>query len=239
MVRYIWNAAAVVQMYWYCIPWGGTLAVKTRVFRDTDLIDRWSRAFCEDTMLFGVLKSARLKVAFVPSLMMINREDCDLGGFYRWVRRQLLTARLYHPAWLAVVGHGVLTSIMPVLVAGFLIATAIAGDKVAFWRCVIGMAVYQVAVTAMLPPMEWAVRRIAAARSEPTNWLSLATIPKYFLSIVLTQAIYFVALVSACAIRTVDWRGVKYHIGGPWDIQLLQYRPFEKPADPASDATSL
>ena len=239
MVRYIWNAAAVVQMYWYRIPWGGTLAVKTQVFRDTDLLDRWGRAFCEDTMLFDVLKTAKLQVAFVPSLMMINREDCGLGGFYRWVRRQLLTARLYHPAWLAVVGHGVVTSIMPLVVVGLLIATAVTGDWPVFWRCALGMAIYQVAVTAMLPPMEWAVRRIATARGEPTHWLRLTTIPKYLLSIALTQAIYFVALLSACTIRSVDWRGVTYRIGGPWDIQLLQYRPFEKPAEPASDATSL
>ncbi|HEY4761846.1 MAG TPA: glycosyltransferase family 2 protein, partial [Thermoguttaceae bacterium] len=31
LVRYLWNAAAVVQMYWYEIAWGGTLAVKRKV----------------------------------------------------------------------------------------------------------------------------------------------------------------------------------------------------------------
>ena len=33
MVRYLWNAAAIVQMYCYRIAWGGTLAVKTSVLR--------------------------------------------------------------------------------------------------------------------------------------------------------------------------------------------------------------
>ena len=68
MVRYIWNAAAVVQMYSYGIAWGGTLAVKTSVLRETDLLKRWSNAFCEDTMLYAFLKKHRLRVAFVPSL---------------------------------------------------------------------------------------------------------------------------------------------------------------------------
>ena len=55
LVRYLWNAAAIVQMYCYGIPWGGTLALKTRVFRQSDLLDRWGQAFCEDTMLRRVL----------------------------------------------------------------------------------------------------------------------------------------------------------------------------------------
>ena len=37
LVRYLFNAAAVVQMYWYGIAWGGSLAVKTELLREADL----------------------------------------------------------------------------------------------------------------------------------------------------------------------------------------------------------
>ena len=67
LVRYIWNSAAIVQMYWYRIPWGGTLAIKTRVFRETDVLEKWGNSFCEDTMLRRVLRPLGLSVAFVPS----------------------------------------------------------------------------------------------------------------------------------------------------------------------------
>ncbi|MCG8651280.1 MAG: glycosyltransferase family 2 protein [Pirellulales bacterium] len=63
MIRYVWNAAAVVQMHAYNIAWGGTLAVKTHVLRETELLEQWGRAFCEDTMLFEFLKQRRLRLA--------------------------------------------------------------------------------------------------------------------------------------------------------------------------------
>ena len=56
LVRLFWNAAAIVQMWFYGIAWGGTLAVKTKVFRESDLLERWGNAFCEDTMTFAALK---------------------------------------------------------------------------------------------------------------------------------------------------------------------------------------
>ena len=45
VVRYIWNVAAVVQMYFYQIPWGGSLAIKTEVFRQTQLLKKWEQVF--------------------------------------------------------------------------------------------------------------------------------------------------------------------------------------------------
>jgi hypothetical protein len=219
LVRYSWNAAAVVQMYWYRIAWGGTLAVKTRVFRETDLLDKWSHAFCEDTMLFTQLKKAGLRLAFVPSLIMVNREDCDLGGFFRWVRRQLLTARLYHPAWGAVVGF--------------------AGQQVAATWSLAGLAFYQVAVIAMLPPMEFAARRIVAARGEPTRWLTFPGAIKCLFAIGFTQFVYFAALCSASLLRVVDWRGVTYEIHARSRVKMSAYTPYQPVIQEDREAVSL
>lgn len=239
LVRYSWNAAAVVQMYWYRIAWGGTLAVKTRVFRETDLLDRWSRAFCEDTMLFTQLQRAGLRLAFVPALMMVNREDCDVGGFFRWVRRQLLTARLYHPAWGAVMGHGVLTTLFPLaaLVLG-VVGLATGQADVAAWSLG-GFALYQVGVSALLPPMEWAARRIVAARGEPTRWLSLAGTLKCIAAIWLTQFVYFMALCSASTLRVVGWRGVTYEILPRGHVKLSAYEPYQAASQEDREAVSL
>ncbi len=226
LVRYVWNAAAVVQMCMYNIAWGGSLAIKTRVFRETDLLDKWSNAFCDDTMLFAHLKRAKLKVKFVPSLMMVNREQCDLGGFYRWVRRQLLTARLYHPAWFNVVFHGVSTALTPAaaLIVG-LVALA-TGHDLAGGIALGGFVFYQSAVILLLPPMEFAVRRIVKDRGEPVRWIGWANVWKYIVAIPATQIVYFPALVSACFLRNVGWRGVEYQVRGPWNIKMTEYVPY-------------
>ncbi len=91
--RYFWNTFAIVQMVAFRIAWGGSLAVRMDVVRNADLLTSWGNAFCEDTMLYSMLRKQGLRLVFVPSLIMINREDCDPSNYFRWVGRQLLTAR--------------------------------------------------------------------------------------------------------------------------------------------------
>ena len=226
LVRWLWNAGAVVIMYLWRIPWGGTLALKTSVLRQSDLLDRWGHAFCEDTMLYGVLRRLGYRVAFVPSLMMVNRETCTLANFYGWVRRQLLTARLYHPAWALVVAHGLGVSIAQLMGVASLGVCAVMGyGSAAAWLAV-GMGVYWGTMTGLLVAVERGVRRVSAARGEPPAWLGVSALLRVAVAMLLTQVLYPVALVSAAFLRTVQWRGVRYRVENPGEIRLLDYRPY-------------
>jgi len=226
LTRWLWNAAAVVQMYLWRIPWGGTLALKMSVLRQSDVIDRWAHAFCEDTMLYGVLRRLGYRLAFVPSLMMVNREDCSIAGFYRWVRRQLLTVRLYHPGWALVVGHGLGVSIAQL--AGIVcLGTAVGTGHgyTAAWLAA-GLGLYWATMAVLLAALEIGVRRIPAARDEPTVWLRLRDYPRILPAMLLTQAFYAAALLSALFVRTVQWRGIRYRVKGPEEIRMMEYRPY-------------
>lgn len=231
LIRYAWNAAAVVQMYSYKIPWGGSLAIKTHVLRETDVLDKWGNSFCEDTMMQRVLAPLKLKVNFVPSLMMINREGCDVKGYFGWVRRQLLTARLYHPGWPLVVGHGLLTSVGPLMALVLGIMGLAASDQQTAWWGLGGFALYEIVVMLMLPPMEFAVRDIVKFRGEPIDWLSPATFFQLLFAIPATAVVYTAALASACFVRAVNWRGISYDVGGPFKIRMLEYQPYEAADD--------
>jgi hypothetical protein len=234
LVRYLWNAAAVVQMYWYEVPWGGTLAVKRKVIDELDLLGRWRTAFCEDTMLYRQLGRRKLRVEFVPALMMVNREDCGLGACRRWISRQLLTMRLYHPLWPLVVLHGFGTSL---LLAVALVATAIAAlrrDWPAMLWCAGGLAVYEAIMIGLLLPMEIAARRIIRWQGGPTGWLTWKALFRLLPAVALTQVVYTLALIGAQFARTVSWRGVRYRIGGPWDIERLDDPPYSGEAPPAA-----
>jgi hypothetical protein len=238
-VRSAWNAAAVVQMYWYRIAWGGTLAVKMQAVRDADLLDKWSHAFCEDTMLFSRLRQFGWRVEFVSSLMMVNRETCDMPGYFSWVRRQLLTARLYHPGWPAVLGHGFLTT-------GALLATGILAGA-AGWRgelaavawLLSGAVVYQVLVMMLVMPMDRAVRRILAARGEPIVPWTITRLVRFVLSVLVTQVVYPLALFSATFVRQVSWRQADYRIDGPWKIRLVGDTPYASSVDEPGSCASL
>jgi hypothetical protein len=227
MVRYLWNAAAIVQMYWYKIAWGGTLAVKTSLLRETDLLERWSNSFCEDTLLYSHLRKVAMRVAFVPSLMMVNREDCDLAGFYRWVRRQLLTTRLHHPAWKAVVGHGVISTAVPAMLACLTVVAWCVQARAEARLALLGLVVYQLVTLLMLVPMEIAVRRITVFRQEPTKWIGLKALAQMLVAVLMTQILYGIALFSTSRMRTVEWRGVHYRLDSSGSVRMMQYTKFE------------
>ncbi len=110
LVRYLWNVAAVVPM-WLCnIPWGGTLAIRAKLLHECGLAEKWARAVVEDVPVRLALAEHGLRVRFVPSLMMVNREDCTFRFSFDFVTRQLTWARLYHPNWPVVVVHAACTT---------------------------------------------------------------------------------------------------------------------------------
>jgi glycosyltransferase involved in cell wall biosynthesis len=229
VVRYAWNAAAIVQMYWYRIAWGGTLAVKTRVLRESDMLDRLGRAFCEDTMQFEQLQKLGLRVAFVPSLMMINRENTSLGGFYRWVIRQLLTVRLYHPAWTAILIHGVVSTVVPLGSLGLLMVSLARGDSASASILGSAFALFVISLLLSLWGMVVMVNRIATSRGEPTKWIhGVGDLLKCAALMPITQLVYPAALAEAAVKRSTNWRGIRYQINGPWDIRVEEYVPYRE-----------
>ncbi len=237
MIRYVWNAAAVVQMYWYRIAWGGTLAIKLDSIRRANLLHRWRKSLCEDTMLRKQLGKIGQRVEFVPALMMVNREDCTLGSYLGWVKRQLLTAKLYHPLWIGVVGHGLSSALF--LLCGWITCLVLFIQQE--WTEAVcvggGMVLFQAGLTLMLPWLDSAVGPIIQARGEPSNWQAGLSWRKFCWTVGATQWVYTWALIGCLFMRRVAWRGVEYDIKGPWSIHLRGYQPFQG-GEPEKHASS-
>lgn len=212
MVRCLWNACAVPSMNFHRIPWGGSLALRTSHFRESEeLSEHWSRAFCEDTLLADFFARRGLEVRFVPLVLMVNRERCSVMGFARWVRRQLLTVRLYHRAWPIVLVHAVLTTVS--LLAGFAL------------RVHAGLAVYAGVMLVLGLVLDRAVQGTLVRQGEvPYRWTVQRALLA-LLSIPVTQLIYCWAAVSAHFLKRELWRGVTYRIGGSWDIEIVEDCP--------------
>ena len=226
LVRYTWNAAAVVQMYWYRIAWGGTLAIKVSAIRQAGLVERWRVALCEDTMLRGQLARVGLEVRFVPTLMMVNREDCRIGNFLPWVTRQLLTAKLYHPAWPAIAFHGL--SSLTILIFGW--GWACVSVLQAKWSTAVivflAMVAFQASLAALLPWLEHSVARQVTARNQETKWSSKLTLTKFYWGLMATQWFYSWSLIKCLMLKRVEWRGIEYQVEGPWHITMQRYQPY-------------
>jgi cellulose synthase/poly-beta-1,6-N-acetylglucosamine synthase-like glycosyltransferase len=225
-VRYLWNAAAIVQMYWYGIAWGGTLAIKTQTLRQAKMIEDWSQSLCEDTPIARELARTGQRLVFVPSLMMVNREDCRLRPLRRWVSRQLMLTRLYHASWPAVVFHGFNSIAILLLGWGWGVVMLVLGEWA--WALGIGgaMLLYQLGLMSLLPCIERQIERIARARDEDCSWRKGLQWHWLVRCVIATQVFYTWALLRALTDTAIEWRGIVYSILPAGGIQRGPYRPF-------------
>ncbi|MEX0704432.1 MAG: glycosyltransferase family 2 protein [Planctomycetales bacterium] len=227
LVRYMWNAASVVYMRMYRIPWGGAMALRVADVRRSGLLDRWRRAMVEDTSMPVALEALGLKLKHIPNLIVVNREETDLASCFRFITRQLFWVSLYYPAGgkpMFAVGMLIgLATIVPVVLAA---VAALAGQFVAFWWLAGGFAAHVAVMLCSLLAIDRNMRQRIACRGEPTTPLTLPMLLKFPLALPLAQLVFFGATLAARFLRVVEWRGIRYRIRGPLDVEMLEYRPY-------------
>lgn len=227
MVRYQGNISTVIQMFLFGIPWGGSLAIKTELLRETAVLEQWGQALNEDKLLCKVLKKQRMKVKFVPSLIMLNREECDLPSLLNCLERQLLSSRLYHPMWSTVIGDVISSILVPTLaiILGFI--ALISGQSDAAVICLGSFAIYTFGLLLLMLGLEQGIQRVILYQDKATTKLSFITLLKMLIGIPLTQWVYGFAFLSSLLKPTVNWRGVTYEVKGLWNIRLVKYSPYQ------------
>ncbi|WP_016950929.1 glycosyltransferase family 2 protein [Anabaena sp. PCC 7108] len=227
LVRYAGNVSTVVQMFLFQVPWGGSLAIKTEVLHQTELLEKWGEAFGDDMLLHKVIKKHGLKIKFVPSLLMVNREECELITVFASLKRLILCSRLYHPNWLALVSDAISSILFPTLVIilalGLLLATEWEGAAFLLKS----YSIYTIGLLLLMLVMELGVQEVVRSQGQIIAKISLTTIIKMLIAIPLTQWIYGLAMLSSLWMSTVTWRGLTYKIQGPWNIRLVEYHPYQ------------
>ncbi|CEJ45509.1 glycosyltransferase family 2 protein [Umezakia ovalisporum] len=239
LVRYIGNMSTVVQMYLFQVPWGGTLAIKTDLLRHTGLLDKWGQALGEDFMIHKIIKKHGMRVKFVPSLIMLNREECDLLGLIESLKRLLLYSRFYHPNWLAIVGDAISSILFPcVAIVLFLLSLLDAQ-----WDLTILLfatyCIYTVGLLLLTLILELGVSQVIRSHGQLIPKLSMDIIGKILIAIPLTQWVYGLAFIASLWISTVQWRGIVYRVQNPWNIRLLEYHPYDFLDQPIDSKISL
>jgi len=238
LVRYVWNISAVIQMYLYGISWGGTLAIKTQVIHQTGMLEKWARALSEDTMLKGILAKHDLKVKFVPSLLILNREECTLPKLMNWMKRQLLISKLYHPQWWLVVMDAIFSTFLP----NFIFVLVLVNLLLANWDIsgilLICYSIYIIALLLITVVVETAVRNVISSRWLMTK-ITFATLIQTLIGIPLTHWFYGFALVSSMRTSKVSWRNIVYRIKSPFNIHLTRYQPYQSENQTVDNQVSL
>jgi cellulose synthase/poly-beta-1,6-N-acetylglucosamine synthase-like glycosyltransferase len=239
LVRYLGNIPTVVHMATHSVPWGGTSAIKTQVLRRTQLLEQWSQGFVDDVPVHQAMREQGLCVQFVPSLIMVNQEQCSLSDYLPWMARQLLCVRLYHPSWPLVVIHGMITSLVPLFAVGLLLVALVSHQWEAARWVAGGLFCSLFGQALVVSILEQGVRQVVRRRGEFMPKLSIITMFKTAIAIPLTQMVFMLAIISAMRARYIDWRGITYEIRGPWDIRLVDYNPYLNSKSSAMQNVSL
>ena len=244
IVRQTWNAAALPQMNFYNIPWGGALAIRRSAIDSCDLLSHWSHGFCEDTMLPEILAKSDFKIAHVPSVIVESDESTSLASAMNWISRQLLTVRLHHRSWPLVLGHAVFSGLC--LVAGITTVICCMWQQHYFQgvRLALVIAAFLIGNVALLQMIQVANRRGSIVLNRKPGHATSAgasTVSRgpRFLGSLLTQLLYPLIAIKAALMREVQWRGITYSIGPGKKISMEQYRPYHTPDEKKLDDTSL
>jgi hypothetical protein len=171
--------------------------------------------------------------------MMINREECNLTFCLHFIRRQLILTRLYHPWWSVIFCHALVTaSAMAVAVVFVTVGLATGQMGVTAWAGG-GLAVYWLTMLGLLIWLETGMQRIVQTRGETLTPFTLWRWAKVALGIPLAHGTHLVAVMMATFKHDITWRGVTYHIRGPWDVRMVNDHPFEYPSQAINPNSSL
>lgn len=226
LVRQAWNAAALPQMTLYNIPWGGSLAVKRSTITQCNLLDLWSTAFCEDTMLTGVLRRHGLKVVNVQGVIVPSTESTTLGAAQSWISRQLLTVRLHHQSWPLVLAHALfsLACLLGALLG--IIILAVGQHYLDMGRLALVVIAYPVCMAALYHVVQLANGVALSATAD--RGIRPLSFGQMVLATIATQLFYPFAAIKTAFMKSVSWRGIEYSIGPKRRIRMVEYRPYRE-----------
>jgi len=237
LVRYFWNLAAIVQMSIYKMPWGGSLAIRRSVIEEGDFLNTLRNSFCEDQPTATVVRKLNKKMAYVGSLLLPSRESCSLHFFFRFVRRQMFCAKVYSRSWLCVLAQCMSIFLIPLAVLMFALLAGLQKDWLACWVIVSGFALYTVGYFGAGPYLVAGTRKIVSKNRPnfPFPEHSIAQRLKMLVAVPVTQLIYTVAVASLYFCKKVIWRGVSYRFPGKGKVEMLNYSPYTRIPDEATD----
>lgn len=241
-LRKVWNAAALPQMSLYQIPWGGSLAIRRDVIDQCELLHHWSVAFCEDTMLSGVLAEHGFRTERIPDLIIVNQESTSVRDAVFWIGRQLLTVKLYHRRWTWVLLHALLGAIClfvpPLIALYFLITFHFYNMAIVAFAWLMAQLINLVLVQLIEFGNRGAIlRRNSRQTREPKGTAQrdfgpLCITPTGLIAFFLLQILYPFLAIGAAFQQRVRWRGVDYRIATKGRIEMVEYRRYAETLEP-------
>lgn len=220
-VRSVWNAPSLTLMEndatRFC--WGGATAILRDRFESLGIARHWESALSDDLQVTEAIKSAGLRIVFVPQALIPSHDTTNLRGFWEFARRQLVITRICAPRiWrsgfllcLAFVGGGTIAAVLCIGAALGWFGTAtlviVAG---VLWGLIIFLTIArcvlrQIAIRMLLqsPDLTW---RDAFWDISGSLWAGM---------------IHMALFQSSMVGRRIRWRHIEYELVTPTQTRVL------------------
>lgn len=222
LVRQVWNGPGLIVMSFFKIPWAGSMAIRKSLVDSGDIRERLATSIVDDGPVRVIAKQQGLKTVFVPSLIMANREACDLRFAYSFIRRQLTWTRTYFSRlWIPLVAYHLFATSASAVAQVVAVFGLIKGDHLSAALGVIGFFISLTTSVLHHLTIDWCARRAVAAQGERAPRVTVGEFLRLPFNLSLAALIGLLASFVATFARRIVWRGVTYEIRGPWNIRLL------------------
>lgn len=179
-------------------PWGGAMAMTTRVFNEKSIAELWQTHVVDDCSLASMLQKEHERVLLCPgALLDTDSKDMNFKSWSEWLTRQILFLKFCIPSqWILLCCVSAAMIIPPVWCAielGLGLANLASGTGV-FMAC-IWLAISVWFVTS------W--RRFVPANSSPGRW---------FLAFITACLLFFACSMRTITASSITWQGNTYHV---------------------------
>ena len=187
--------------------WGGSMAIRTKLFYDVQLDKIWAHTISDDYSLSRTVKAAGKKVAYVPPCLNPSLEGMNWSELLEFLQRQFIITRVCAPGtwWFALwaIAYSCLGLWLPLILACLPcvpLQTHIWSGVVAFiFFCTqLGNAILRQKMALTLLASYARQMRVAA-------WADILLFP-------LTGLLFLLGILSSSWTRVVTWRGIRYRL---------------------------
>jgi cellulose synthase/poly-beta-1,6-N-acetylglucosamine synthase-like glycosyltransferase len=200
--------------------WGGSMAIRVDVFRETGLDKIWSKTISDDLSLSRAVKKSGKKVEFVPACLVASYESTTWKGLFEFARRQFVITRVSTPlTW----WFGLISTLYSILGLW-------AGSALAIYAAIKSSSIdYQLLILLTIPVSFFAgqlssaiLRQKMISRLLEKDWpkLKLACAADILFFWVWSLLLLFLIISSAFG-KTICWRGIHYKLLGPSETIIV------------------
>jgi cellulose synthase/poly-beta-1,6-N-acetylglucosamine synthase-like glycosyltransferase len=197
--------------------WGGSMAIRTEVFKKLKVDEIWSKTISDDLSLSYAIKKSGYKVAFVPACLAASYEQINWRGLFEFGRRQFLITKVSSRwTWMMGLLGTILSVFGPIVTVGIGIYAVRTGLALAYvYVCVPFLLLLLQFLRAIL-------RQIMLGKMLKDDCEQMKKARLFDISMFWPMSFLFLILIlSSMFGRTIRWRGIRYKLLGPTKTVVL------------------